>query len=289
MTDLRKKLFVTATILLTVSLVLGGSLWKQLGAIETKLADTTARLNAAEARIEQIKGEGSWLVDYYPELRTQIGLRLGEGPDARHFITPDDPAVSTKVQEITGGYSEDSKEWWADYEHLYRWVITNVEYTIDGYIPVLPEPMNETLEWQLGFWRTPAETIRDEAGDCEDMSALLISMLLNYNGRQHPVWGIGIESSKPEPARHIAVAFPVIENRITILDPTARYHTVSPVGWGMAAYDAQVATDDWLARWAEKMSDARVYMVFSEDFYQEFNSTGEFIEWVNNLELWTSS
>jgi len=285
MSSLQKKLFTIVFVLLVISLILSISLWQQLKVTKSQLADTTAQLRAAETRIDRIKGEGSWLVDHYPDFRKQISMRLGEGQDAQHFITPDDPAVSTKVQEIAGGYAEDVKEWWADYERMYFWVIRNIEYAPDSHTPILPEPMNETLRWQEGFWRMPAETIRDKAGDCEDMTALLASMLLNYNERRHPVWAIGIESYKPKPARHIALAFPVEGKRLTILDPTARYYTIFPIGWGIAAYEPSIAVSDWLFRWAEKMNDAYVYMVFSEDVYQEFSSTEEFIEWVNNFKL----
>ena len=286
MPSLWKKLLIIVSVLLVISLIFGGILWQQLKATKTQLADTTTQLEAAKIRIDKITGEGSWLVDHYPEFKKQIIMRLGEGQDAQHFITPDDPAVTAKVQEIAGGQAEDAKEWWADYKRLYSWIIMNIEYAPDSYIPILPEPMDETLRWEEGFWRMPAETLKDEAGDCEDMTVLLVSMLLNYNDRMHPVWVIGIESSKPEPVRHIALAFPVEHNRLTILDPSARYHTIFPIGWGLAADDASVAVNDWLSRWAEKMSDAQVYLAFSEDFYQEFNSTEEFIEWVNNLKLW---
>ena len=281
MPSLWKKLFIIVAILLVISLVLGGILWQQQKATQTQLADIAAQLEAAKTRLDKIKGEGSWLVDHYPDFRRQISLRLGEGQDAQRFITPDEPAVSAKVQEITGGYAEDVKECWADYERLYSWIVMNIEYAPDSYIPVLPEPMNETLRWEEGFWRMPAETIRDEAGDCEDMAVLLVSMLLNYNEGRLPVWAVGIENSGPEPARHIALAFPVEGNRLTILDPAAKYHTIFPIGWGLAADDVSVAVNDWLSHWAEKMSGAHVYLAFSEDIYQEFSSTEEFIKWVN--------
>lgn len=285
MSSLWKKLFIIASVVLVISLVFGITWRQQLKSTSTQLADKTAQLEAAETRLDRIKGEGSWLVDHYPDLKKQISIRLGEGQDGQRFITPDDPAVSAKVQEITGGYAEDTKERWADYERLYSWVVINIEYTLDTYTPILPEPMNETLKWQEGFWRTPAETIRDEAGDCEDLAVLLVSMLLNYNEGRLIVWIIGIESSAPEPSRHIALAFPVENNQLTVLDPTAQYYTIFPIGWGLAADDVSVAVHDWLSRWEEKMNDAQVYMAFSQDVYQEFSSTEEFIEWVNNLEL----
>ena len=285
MPSLWKKLFIIVAVLLVVSLVLGGNLWQRLTAIESQLAETTEQWKNAETRLESKIGEGNWLVEHYSEIQKQARLRLGEGQDAQRFITPDDPSVAAKVQEITGGYGEDSIEGWADAERLYSWLVRNIEYAADTYTPLLPNPPDETVSWQGGFWRMPAETIKDKAGDCEDMSALLISMLLNYNGRRNPVWGIGIESTKPEPSRHIAVAIPVENNQLTILDPTAHYNTTFPSGWGIAAKESPVAIGEWLARWSEKMPEARIYMVFSEDVYREFQSTEEFLEWVKSLKF----
>ncbi|GAI55505.1 unnamed protein product, partial [marine sediment metagenome] len=60
MPSLWKKLFIIASALLVASLILGISVWQQL-------ADTTVQLKTAETRIDKIQGEGSWLVDHYPE------------------------------------------------------------------------------------------------------------------------------------------------------------------------------------------------------------------------------
>ena len=275
-----KKLFIIVSGLLVISLILGGSLWHQLKVTKTQLANTTAQLKAIETQLDKAKDEGSWLVDHYPNFREQISRRLGRGPDTQSFVTPDDPTVSTKVQEITGGYAEDAKERWADYSRLYSWIIMNIEYARDSHTPVLPEPMSETLEWEEGFWRMPTETIRDRAGDCEDMVVLLVSMLLNYNEGRLPVWAVGIRTSGQKSEAHIALAFPVEGNKLTILDPAARYHTTFPCGFGIAAEDVSVAVNAWLSRWAEKMGNAHIHLAFSDKFYQEFSSTEEFIEWV---------
>ncbi len=279
MSGLWKKLFISIVILMVASLILSGILWQRLGGVENRLAETTAQWQADR---NQLQGQ-DWMAAHYPEVQKQAKLRLGEGPDAQYFITPDDPLVAAKVQEITGGYDEDSKERWADTERMYFWLLGNIEYSADTYTPVLPTPPDTDLQWQGGFWRLPAETIKDKAGDCEDMTALMVSMLLNYNGRRNPAWGIGIESLKPEPSRHIAVAIPVQNNQLTILDPTAHFNTTFPTGWGIAAKEAPVAIGEWLANWSEKMPEARIYMVFSENLYKEFQSTAEFLDWAKSL------
>ena len=224
--------------------------------------------------------EQSQMLGDYAELRQRINVRAGRGPDATAYITPDDPAVAAKVKEVAGDYSEDRKEQWGDYERLNRWVTMNIEYIIDSYTPILPERPGGPVEWEQGFWKLPFETLRDVSGDCEDMSALLASMILNYNERRFPVWVVGIATPEPEPKGHVAIVFPVVNKRITIIDNSGRYQSIWPIGWGLNAYDPAEAMDKWLSHWEEKMPGAYVYMAVSEDVYARFSSTEEFIDWV---------
>lgn len=274
-----RKLQFLGLAVLVAAFTLIGVMWHRLQSVEDQLRYAVQNWQSAETRA----GEGNWLADKYPKLREEVSARLGNGADAMLFITPDDPAVAELVQQITGGRKSDPQEQWQDTEKMYSWIVRNVDYAADTYTPVLPEPLDEVgVRWEGGFWRTPAETIRDKAGDCEDMSALLISMLLNYNERSTPAWGVGIESSRPAPARHIAVAIPIVNNQLTILDPTARYHTTFPNGWGIAGKDAPLALNDWLAKWSDKMPESQVYMVFSEDFYVELDGNERFLEWLTS-------
>ena len=288
-----KKLLISVTVLLVVSITLSGSLWHQLSAINRQLNNTMAQLDAASRQLEDIKAqldslkpemelkaEQEQMLSDYASLREQINLRLAFGEDGRRFITPDDPEISAKVQEITGGYSEDSQEAWRDSSRLFRWILENVEYSSDSPTPLLPESMNGTLEWRNDFWRTPAETITDAAGDCEDMSTLLTSMLLNYNQRRFTIWIIGIQTFGPTPKRHVAVAIPVENHQLTIFDPSGRYYTPFPHMGGIGTQEVTLAIADWTTYLQDEMPDAEVYVVFSEDFYQEFTTTQEFIDWV---------
>jgi len=52
------------------------------------------------------------------------------------------------------------------------------------------------------------------------------------------------------------------------------------MGGVIGSLEVTPAIDDWLARLEEEMHDAQVYVVFSEDFYQEFSTTEEFIDWM---------
>ncbi|GAI09311.1 unnamed protein product, partial [marine sediment metagenome] len=173
-----KKLFIAVAVLLVVSLILDGILWNRLN-------DLTAQLNAIKPGMDSLKVEREQMLSDYASLRDEINLRVGFKQDGPRLIMPDDPEIVAKVQEITEGYSEE--ELWKDYARLYQWAMKNIKYSLDSPTPILPESVNGTLEWGRDFWRTPAETIEHGTGDCEDISVMLASMLLNYNQRRFPV------------------------------------------------------------------------------------------------------
>jgi len=294
MQSLWKKLFIAVTVLLVVPLVIGGGLWYQLDTTKTQLVmteaelDTTktqlvmtkAELDTTKTRLEAVENEQTQMLNHYSDLRKQINMRLGDEQDCQSFITPNDPTVSTKVREITSGYSQDVSECWRDYERLYRWVTKNIEYSKDSYTPILPYPINGTLTWRHEFWRMPTETLEDEAGDCEDMAVLLASMLRNYNEGSYAIWVVGIKTHTPEYKGHLAVAFPVKGNKLTILDPAGNYYTGYHSWQGFGADDVAVATNEWLSHWAQDMPGAQITTAFSDKFYHEFPNTEEFIDWV---------
>jgi len=291
-----KKLFIAVAVLLVASIILGGSLWQQLNATNRQLNETTAQLEAINRQLDDIKAqldslkpemelkaEQEQMLNDYANLREQINLRLGIREDGQRFITPDDPEIWAKVLEITGGYSPDTVELWRDYGRLFQWILKNIEYSADSPSPLLPESINGTLEWRKDFWRMPVETMKDGIGDCEDTAVLLASMLLNYNLRTSTVWILGIQTFGSTPKGHVAVALPIENHQLTIFDPSARYYTpFSHVG-GIGTQEVSLAIDDWVTHLKDEMPGAQIYAVFSEDFYQEFTNTQEFIDWVNEL------
>ncbi len=281
-----KKLLISVTVLLVASIIFSGSLWYQLNLTNKQLNDTTAKLEDIKVQLNslkpemELKAEQEQMLSDYTSLREQINLRLGFREDGQRFIAPDAPEISAKVQEITGGYSEDSDEFWRDYGRLFRWILKNVEYSLDSPTPILPESIGGTLEWRGDFWRTPVETIRDGTGDCEDLSTLLASMLLNYNQRRFTVWVMGIQTFGPTPKAHIAVAIPIEDHQLTIFDLSGRYYTPFPTIGGIGTQEVTLAMADWTTHLKDEMPGAQVYVIFSEDVYQEFSTTQEFIDWV---------
>jgi len=273
----------------------------QLGATKAQLADTEAQLDVTktqlattivqwdttkalltkvESQLETAKNNNSQLLNQYAGLKSQINVRLGlTSQDRQSFITPNNSVVSAKVQEITGGYTGDTDKYWRDFERLYRWVVANISYSNDSPMPLLPETISGPLIWREECWRTPEETLREKTGDCEDMAALLASMLRNYNEGRYRVWILGIKSNDPGVKRHVGVAFPVAGGRLTILDPAGNYYTGYPYG-SLQSESSSVAVRKWLSHWMREMPGAEIYLAFSEDSYQEFSSTAEFLTWL---------
>jgi hypothetical protein len=272
--DLWKKLFIGAAVLLVISFIFEAILWHQLN-------ENTAQLNAIKSGMESLKAERDQMLSSYASLREQINLRLGNRQDGWRLITPDDPLIAAKVQEITGGYSEE--ELWHDYARLYQWTMKNIRYSLDSPTPILPESINGTLEWEKDFWRTPAETIRDGTGDCEDISILLTSMLLNYNQRRFPVCVVGVKTTGANPKAHVAVAIINEGDQLSIFDITARYWTPFSDLGGFGTQEISQAVDHWLDHLKSEIPGAQIYFAFSENFYQEFSGNKEFIDWARRL------
>ena len=250
----------------------------QLITTQSQLQENKAQLSAVQTQLSEVKNENTQMLNQYSDLRKQINLRLGQGQDSQEFITPDNDKVTAKADEIAGVYSEDNNELWRDYERLYRWVINNIKYSYDSYLPVIPAIISNNLTWVKEFWRMPVETLEDEVGDCEDMAVLLASLMLSYNNQDFSVWAIEL---KNEDSAHLAVAFPVSGNNLVILDPAGNYYTGH---WNLylQSFDINRAVNDWLSHWAQKIPSAHISGVFSNKLYREFASTDEFINWAKD-------
>ena len=247
----------------------------QLIDTKTQLDATKTQLDMTATQLETAKNKNSQMLSQYVGLKQEIDSRLGRTQeDKQSFITPNNSLVSAKVLEITGGYSGDVSDYWRDCERLYRWVVSNISYSYDSYMPILPESISGGLIWQQDYWRIPEETLGDETGDCEDMAVLLASMLRSYNEGEYRIWVLLIRS---EESGHAAVAFPVQGGRLTILDPAGNYYT-GQYG-SLDGSSISTAVNNWLSHWQREMPGAEITGVFSEDVHEEFSSTAEFITW----------
>ena len=252
-----------------------GTTKAQLVDTETQLDVTKTQLDMTTIQLETEKNKNSQMLNQYASLKEQVNVRLGDTPeDKKSFINPSNSLVSAKVLEVTGGYSGGVSDYWRDCERLYQWVVSNISYSYDSYMPILPESISGGLIWQQDYWRMPEETIGDETGDCEDMAVLLTSMLRSYNEGEYRIWVLVIRSGE---LGHVAVAFPVQGGRLTILDPAGNYYT-GQYG-SLRSESVSIAVNNWLSHWQREMPGAEIVGVFSEDVYEEFSSTDEFITW----------
>ncbi len=267
-----KKLFVIAGILLIAALAYSGDLWFQLKALKTHPYTTPPVGTSPPSSQSKIDNPAT---DDYARLRKEVNRRFGTGSDALGYVTPDSPVIGSLVKEITGGYSGDATEYWRDIDSMFRWLTANITYQQDTYTPLLPESPEEQVVWVEEFWRTPEETLKDKAGDCEDLSCLLASMILNYNRGEFSVWVISMEN---ESEGHVAVALPVTGEMLTIMDPTAFYIT-GPNGTILSSRDVGEAVNSWLGNMSKKVPGARIKSVFNNEFRRDFESTQEFISW----------
>jgi len=247
----------------------------QLSTITAELYLTKNQLDMTANQLETEKNKNSQMLNQYASLKEQVNTRLGDtSEDKQNFITPNNSLVSAKVLEITGGYSGDVNDYWGDCERLYRWVVNNISYSYDSYMPILPESVSGGLIWQQDYWRMPEETIEDKTGDCEDMAVLLASMLRSYNEGKYQIWVLVVHSGE---LGHVAVAFPVEGGKLTILDPAGNYYT-GQYG-SLDSSSVSIAVNNWLSHWQSEMPDAEITGVFSEDIFEEFSSTAEFTTW----------
>ncbi|MFC1912896.1 transglutaminase-like domain-containing protein [Chloroflexota bacterium] len=248
---------------------------------ETEFDATKEELATNKTLLNTANKKNSSMLNQYDDLREEINVRLGmTQSDMKSYVTPLNSSVSNIVQEITGGFSDDASEYWRDFERLYRWVVNNIVYSYDSYIPILPDTLSGQIRWFPEYWRMPEETLNDGTGDCEDMATLLASMIMSYTESRYETWVLVITSTDPSTPGHVGTAFPVADGRLTIIDPTGNYYT----GYRnrtLGSETAAVAVARWLSYWENNdMPGAKIIAAFSDDFYRDFSDTEAFLTWV---------
>jgi len=272
--------------------------FKQVEAYQKKLNETYHALlesyKTVEGKYSKLKDELQRLSEAYlkyqeayHELEFQVNLKVVH-PNGNEslFITPDDPAVRSKVLEITGGWRRkgDWSEFWIDVKKLYDWVVENIAYREDSFYPKLPDEPNGKLENLPEVWQFPNQTLTLGSGDCEDMAILLASMIYAYVDKEYWVEVIVITD-------HVAVYIPVEGGRICILDPGGRYYTSTGGLWKrLTAKDIRGEVYRWLSYWSSRIENPKVEWVFSAYLWKSFmkpggNGTEGFIDWMYSRKL----
>jgi hypothetical protein len=249
---------------------------EELSATESELSTTKFSLIDVTRQLDTVKAYNTRMSDAYSSIREKIYQKLGRGVDGEKYITPKDPAIIAQTFEIAGAYSENANERWSDYQRIYQWIVDNIKYYADTNLPILPATSDGELKWLAEYWKMPAETLEDGSGDCEDMANLLASLMMSYNDERYAIWALVIRDS--EGIGHVAIAYPVKGDKLSILDPAGNYFTSDYYG-SLDADTISSAVGTWLAHWSSEMPGAKITAVYSNTFYQEFAGTQEFIQW----------
>ena len=219
-------------------------------------------------------------VSAYEKIRSKVNFFiLHPKEEDRDFITPDDSLVASKVEEITGGWSDPSDwdEYWKDIKALYDWVVNNIKYRSDSLYPILPSDPTSSVTFFGEMSQFPNQTLELGKGDCEDMAILLASMIYKYGNKQYWVECILITN-------HAAVYIPVDKDKICILDPAGKYYTNT--GWPLnriTSKDTSTEVHDWLSYWDKRDPEGtphEVQWIFSAYIYKYFGNTIDFINWL---------
>lgn len=151
---------------------------------------------------------------------------------------------------------------------------SNIEYLQDPMYPLLPELLGPIQDVQ-DYWRTPGETFTVRHGDCEDQALLLASLLRTYCDEQYTVWVIGLAGQS---GGHVAVAYPVVGGKITILDTAGHFYTNE---YGiLTANDIHTAVNEWTQWISKSNSNAHLTFAFSHTELSRFSSLDTFADWV---------
>jgi predicted nucleic acid-binding Zn-ribbon protein len=256
------------------------SLQSNYSTLQADYRTLLTQYNSLQTAYNNLVAEYNRYVAAYQKLRGTLNQRWDQ-ENVKPFITPRDPAVTSIVYSITGGWSNPSdwNEYWSDVKAMYIWITNNIEYRYDGLSPMLPYDPSGDIEYLSEMWQFPNETLSLRKGDCEDQAILLCSMIRCYNDERYLVECIVIYSAT---SGHVAVQLPCTGDTLVILDPAGKYYSHDI--WGNLAFrDVTTEINNWLDYWKPIMgNDVYVHRVFSDYIDKAFASTSDYITWMYN-------
>ena len=241
-----------------------------------------SRYQALQQLYINLQNEYNQYIADYQALKALTDGRLMSG-DLKFLITPNDPTVMNLTFSLTGKIHNgtDPDKFFPDIKAIYNWVNANIKYREDGLYPELPgNPADAAkgLKQTDQMAQLPNETLAIRMGDCEDIAALLTSMIRAYfdNRLVECIWITGAN------AGHVAVAIPFQNDRIVILDPIRDYYSHDTLG-DMTYNTISSEIYNWMQIWRPSLgNDVHVYRVFSDYMDRYFNGTEEYITWMYN-------
>lgn len=253
------------------------SLSQQCSLLQANYSILRTECDSLQTQNRQMESRGRQIQGWYDDVRKRVNLRIGNNrTEWRDFVTPTDASVESLVLQVTGGWSggDNFGEFWTDVKKLYDWVEHSIEYDHDSPCPNLPSLLG-ALSWKTEYWRFPNETIQDKRGDCEDSAVLLCSLIRSYSAMEYTSFCILIDGD----LGHAAVALPVENGKLAVLDPAGHYFTGRP--GSLEPRPIEQAVNDWLLVWGGS-DEAMIFAVFNEGFHKSFSSNQDFIDWATN-------
>ena len=154
---------------------------------------------------------------------------------SRVFIKSEIDKIGDIVKELT----DNSEDTWYNYQKIWDYVNTNIEYAYDIEMPFISSYnyitlngnkyyINFDIDTTTNYVQTPKFTLNIKQGDCEDQAILLYGMMKYYIRNIHgTMYNIYISRMEfGDGSGHFAVFMPVQGGNICIMDPAGNYATL---------------------------------------------------------------
>jgi len=208
----------------------------------TELLKSHEELAASYSHITENYEEWLAFAETYFSFNESFGRTLSENEISSLVPT---------VKNITSN----PNDWWRSAKQLYDYVAYNIYYVYDEPFPVPPtihELETDTYENETSveIFMSPAETLELQQGDCDDQAVLLYGLVKAYDkyvyGVDYKLWAMVLTFG--EDAAHLAVALPVGNGELTIIDPAGQYYT----GWpgGLSSNDPYEELENYSESWS---------------------------------------
>jgi len=224
------------------------------------------------------------LVENYEKWRAYLETYISLTDSFRRTLS--DSEILSLVSKVESIVSNPSS-WWRSVKQLYDYVAYNIEYVYDEPFPVPPtvselENNNYRNVTINHSYMSPTETLELGQGDCDDQAVLLYALVKAYNkyvyGTDYALWVMRVVF---EEGAHLAVAFPVSEGELTIIDPAGHYYT----GWlFLTSNDPHEELENYSNYWSEYggITYITLYSIYDGEAYEvisgNIQEVADFIE-----------
>lgn len=181
--------------------------------------------------------------------------------EATNFVRPDDMKNFISYEQDIGFFSNETM---ADLEKLWMYVDSHVSYRYDS----------DTSGFD--YWKLPAETFKDQWGDCEDWSNLFVSLARAYS-KSLKCYSIGLP-------RHLS-SFCKIRDMNTIVYGFFDQNIKIKGFFSSGDEDRKIrqTLDSYFSEFEFDPNEKRIISAFNEEGYFSFKNNDEFIVWAHSL------